>query len=452
MEDGSSLPLWGAVILLLLLGLNGIFYGFSAAVKNLSESEIQKQAMDGNKKAILLKKMLDHPVQYVNAIPLIVTASGISIGAFLVPWITRLSRHYIDNVPALALVLFLSVLLLASFGILTFRRVGTYCPEKFAFRYVGLVNAIVSILYPLTMFITWIAKLTAVPFGVELNQKEDAVTEEEIISIVDEAHEQGVIEESEAEMIQNIIYFNETEAKDVMTHRKNVVAFCHEILLKEMVEQMMEEGISRYPVYGEDLNDILGVVHYKDAMKFMTKNSWAKFKPLKELPGLIRTASFIPETRGIGDLLQSMQSKKIHMAIVVDEYGQTEGIVTMEDIVEEIVGEIMDEYDDEEVTIRTQIDNSVIIDGLAYLEDVEDELDVDFGDVEFETLNGYLTSILGHIPTEKDLDKEIVANGYRFKILSLGNKTIDKVRAEKINDKEPKGEEEKCQDIQNSQI
>ncbi|MGN8631757.1 hemolysin family protein [Blautia sp. HCP3S3_G3] len=450
MEDGSSLPLWGVLILLTLLGLNGIFYGFSAAVKNLSESEIQKQALDGNKKAILLKKLMEHPVQYVNAIPLIVTASGISIGAFLVPWITRFSRHYIDHASVFALVLFVCVLLLASFGILTFRRVGTYCPEKFAFRYVGMVNAIVSILYPLTLFITWIAKLTAVPFGVELNQKEDAVTEEEIISIVDEAHEQGVIEESEAEMIQNIIYFNETEAREVMTHRTNVVAFSQDILLKEMVEQMMEEGISRYPVYGEDLNDILGIVHYKDAMKFMTKNSWAKFKPLKELPGLIRQAAFIPETRGIGDLLQSMQSKKIHMAIVVDEYGQTEGIVSMEDIVEEIVGEIMDEYDDEEITIRTQIDNSVIIDGLAYLEDVEEELEVDFGDVEFETLNGYLTSVLGHIPTEKDLDREIVANGYRFKILSLGNKTIDRVRAEKINDKEPKGEE-KCQDIQNSQ-
>ena len=107
-----------------------------------------------------------------------------------------------------------------------------------------MVNAIVSILYPLTLFITWIAKLTAVPFGVELNQKEDAVTEEEIISIVDEAHEQGVIEESEAEMIQNIIYFNETEAREVMTHRTNVVAFSQDILLKEMVEQMMEEGIS----------------------------------------------------------------------------------------------------------------------------------------------------------------------------------------------------------------
>lgn len=451
MEDGSSLPIWGLLILFLLLWLNGIFYGFSAAIKNLSENEILKQAMDGNKKAIMLKKMLDRPVQFVNAIPLIVTASGISIGVFLVPGIIRLSRHYIDRLPAMALVLVFCVLLLASFGILTFRRVGTYCPEKFAFRYVGLINSIVTLLYPLTVFITWIAKLTAIPFGVELNQKEDAVTEEEIISIVDEAHEQGVIEESEAEMIQNIISFNDTEAKEVMTHRKNVVAFCHDILLQEMVEEMMEEGISRYPVYGEDMNDIVGIVHYKDAMKFMTKNPWAKFKPLKELPGLIRPAAFIPETRGIGDLLQSMQSKKVHMVIVVDEYGQTEGIVSMEDIVEEIVGDIMDEYDDEEVSIRTQVDNSVIIDGLAYLEDVEDELEVDFGEVEFETLNGYLTSLLGHIPTKKDLDREIVANGYRFKILSLGNKTIGKVRAEKINEKEPKGEEKKCQDIQNSQ-
>lgn len=451
MEDGSSLPIWGCLILILLLWLNGIFYGFSAALRNLSENEILKKAMDGNKKAILLKKMLDHPIQYVNAIPLMVTASGISIGAFLVPWIIRLSRHYIDHLPAIILVLVFSVLILAAFGILTFRRVGTYCPEKFAFRYVGLVNAIVTILYPLTIFITWIAKLTAVPFGVEMNQKEDAVTEEEIISIVDEAHEQGVIEENEAEMIQNIISFNETAARDIMTHRRNVVAFCQDILLKEMVEEMMEEGNSRYPVYGEDMNDIVGIVHYKDATKFMTKNPWAKFKPLKELPGLIRTAAFIPETRGIGDLLKSMQSKKIHMAIVVDEYGQTEGIVSMEDIVEEIVGEIMDEYDDEEIAIRTQIDNSVIINGLAYLEDVGEELGLDFSELDFETLNGYLTSLLGHIPTEKDLDKEIVANGYRFIILSLGNKTIDKVRAEKINEKETKGEREKCQDIQNSQ-
>ena len=195
--------------------------------------------------------------------------------------------------------------------------------------------------------------------------------------------------------------------------------------------------------------DILLCKGFQMLLKYKTKNSWAKFKPLRELPGLIREAAFIPETRGIGDLFHTMQAKKLHMAIVVDEYGQTAGIVSMEDILEEIVGDILDEYDEDEITIRTQVDNSVIIDGLAYLEDVAEELDVDFGKVEFETLNGYLTSLLGHIPTEKDLDKEIVANGYRFKILSLGNKTIGKVRAEKIK-KETKGEET-CQDIQNSQ-
>ena len=139
------------------------------------------------------------------------------------------------------------------------------------------------------------------------------------------------------------------------------------------------------------------------------------------------------------------------MAVVVDEYGQTAGIVTMEDILEEIVGDIFDEYDESKDTFRPQVDNSIIIDGLASLTDVEQELDIDFGDVEMETLNGYLTEHLGHIPAQDDLDREIVANGYRFKILSLGNRTIGRVRAEKINDKETKGESETCQDIQNSQ-
>ena len=275
--------------------------------------------------------------------------------------------------------------------------------------------------------------LAAVPFGVEINRTEKSVTEEEIISIVDEAHEQGVIQENEAEMIQNIISFNETEAHDIMTHRKNVVAFDEEILLKNMIDTMLEEGNSRYPVYEENIDNIKGIVHYKDALKFMTQNPWAKFKPLKELPGIIRQASLIPETRGIGDLFHTMQARKIHMAIVVDEYGQTAGIVTMEDILEEIVGDILDEYDEDEITIRAQKDNSLIIDGLAYLEDVEEELDADFGDTEFETLNGYLTNILGHIPTDKDVDTSIKAIGYCFTILSIGNKTIGKVKVERDN-------------------
>lgn len=236
-----------------------------------------------------------------------------------------------------------------------------------------------------------------------------------------------------------------------MTHRSSVAAFAMDDLLKDVVNHMMEEENSRYPVCGEDMDDIRGLIHYKDALKFFTQNPWAKFKPLKELPGLIRKATFVPETRHIGQLFRTMQARQVHMAVVVDEYGQTAGIVTMEDLIEEIVGDIFDEYDESRDTFRTQVDNSIIIDGLASLDDVEQELDIEFGDVEMETLNGYLTELLGHIPSREDLDKEIVANGYRFKILSLGNRTIGRVRAEKINDKETKGESEKCQDIQNSQ-
>ena len=431
MEDGSSMTLWGLLILLLLLWLNGIFYGFAAAVRNISESDTQKRADEGDENAKKLLALIDKPAQFVNAIPLIVMASGICFGTFLVPWVVDAFHPYIKHTPALVLVLAVGVILLAGLGILTFRRVGTYHPEKYAYRYLKLVNFWVMVLNPVTVFITWIARLAAVPFGVEIDRKETAVTEEEIISIVDEAHEQGVIEENEAEMIQNIISFNETEAHDIMTHRKNVVAFDEEVLLKNMIDTMLEEGNSRYPVYEENIDNIKGIVHYKDALKFMTQNPWAKFKPLKELPGIIREASLIPETRGIGDLFHTMQAKKIHMAVVVDEYGQTAGIVTMEDILEEIVGDILDEYDEDEITIRAQKDNSLIIDGLAYLEDVAEKLDVDFGDVEFETLNGYLTSILGHIPTKKDIDTTIKANGYCFTILSIGNKTIGKVRAEK---------------------
>ena len=155
--------------------------------------------------------------------------------------------------------------------------------------------------------------------------------------------------------------------------------------------------------------------------------------PIAKLDGLLREPYFVPQTKNIDELFKEMQSQKLQMAIVVDEYGQTDGLIAMEDILEEIVGDILDEYDEDEITIRAQKDNSLIIDGLAYLEDVEEELDADFGDTEFETLNGYLTNILGHIPTDKDVDTSIKAIGYCFTILSIGNKTIGKVKVERDN-------------------
>ena len=235
------MPLAGVIILLLLLWLNGIFYGFSAAVHNLSGSEVEKRAQEGDKKSTYLLSLMNSPMTFVNAIPLIVMASGVSFGAFIVPWVTKTFHPYIKHLAAVILVLALVVILLASLGILTFRRIGTYHPEKYAYRYLGVVGFFTRILYPFTMCVTFIAKLAARPFGVAFNQAEEPVTEEEIISMVDEAHEQGVIEENEAEMIQNIMEFNDTEAKDIMTHRKNVIAFDQEENLQSIVDTMLEE-------------------------------------------------------------------------------------------------------------------------------------------------------------------------------------------------------------------
>ena len=170
--------------------------------------------------------------------------------------------------------------------------------------------------------IDWIQGLFSGVFHFFKREQEDSVTEKEIISMVDEAHEKGVLQKDEAEMIQNIFAFEDKEVGVVMTHRSSVAAFAMDDLLKDVVNHMMEEENSRYPVCGEDMDDIRGLIHYKDALKFFTQNPWAKFKPLKELPGLIRKATFVPETRHIGQLFRTMQARQVHMAVVVDEYGQ----------------------------------------------------------------------------------------------------------------------------------
>ena len=248
-------------------------------------------------------------------------------------------------------------------------------------------------------------------------------------------HEDEMDEEMQKEaagLIRNIFRYMDKDAKDIMTHRKNIVAIDGDWSLEEALQFMLDERFSRFPVYQEDIDEIIGIIHLRDATSGYLDKSKRQC-PVKNLEEYLRPVTYIPETKSIDTLFKEMQAAKNHMVVVLDEYGQTSGLVAMEDILEEIVGNILDEYDEDEITIRAQKDNSLIIDGLAYLEDVEEELDADFGDTEFETLNGYLTNILGHIPTDKDVDTSIKAIGYCFTILSIGNKTIGKVKVERDN-------------------
>ena len=262
--------------------------------------------------------------------------------------------------------------------------------------------------------------------------KDDDVTEEEIISMVKEGHEQGVLLASEAEMIHNIFEFGDKEAKDIMTHRKGIIAIDGNLSFYDAVSIIVETGKSRLPVYEDEVDNIIGVLHIKDAFSFSQKNEIFR-TAIKDISGLIREVDFIPETININTLFTKMQTDKSHMCIVVDEYGQTSGIVAMEDILEEIVGNIEDEHDEEEDAMSLQSDGSLSVDGLTELRDILEVLDIPVEEDAFETLNGLLVSLLEKVPNDGDCDV-IKAYGYQFEILSVQERIIRSVRITKCNE------------------
>lgn len=262
------------------------------------------------------------------------------------------------------------------------------------------------------------------------NVSEDEVIEEEIISMVKEGHEQGVLMESEAEMIHNIFEYAEKEAKDIMTHRKNIVAIDGDMSFYDMVAYVDDTGKSRFPVYEGDIDNIIGVLLIKDAFLFCQKNEIFRTS-VKDIPGLVREVDFITETIKINNLFKKMQSEKSQICIVIDEYGQTSGLVAMEDILEEIVGEIEDEHDEEEQIFLAESDGSYTFDGLTELPDVLEVIDLPVDEDEFETLNGYIISLLEKVPNDDEYEV-IEKHGYQFEIQKVENRIIRQVRITKL--------------------
>ena len=257
--------------------------------------------------------------------------------------------------------------------------------------------------------------------------KAEEAAEEEIISLVNESHEKGLIEESEAEMIHNIFELNDTDAEDIMVHRKNICALDDAMPLKEALDFMLHQTYSRYPVYHEDIDHITGVMHIRDAMLCALEES-NQTLPICEIDGIYNEAIFIPESQNITTMFRTMRKNKNHMVIVVDEYGQTSGIVAMEDILEEIVGNIEDEHDIEETMILPREDGTFLIHGMADLKEVGQRLGFSVGDDDPDTMNGLLIALTDRIP-EDDTRFEVTYSGYLFRVLSVHNKTIHMVMA-----------------------
>ena len=256
-------------------------------------------------------------------------------------------------------------------------------------------------------------------------QKTDEETDEEILSIVNDYKDQGALEEGEVEMISNIMEFADTQAKDIMTHRSKMDAISKDTSMEKALHHMLHCNYTRYPLYDTTNDNIIGILYLKDVMLAYMEGD--RNTPLSEIA---RAPFCVPETLPLDTLFDEMQRKKIHMAVVIDEYGQTSGIVCMEDILEEIVGDIQDEYDKEEVVAKKKGD-ALFVKGIMPLEELMEklpELDVAEHDRDnFETLNGLLTSLLDHVPA--DNEKAVIPyGGYVFDILSCKHKMVYQVK------------------------
>lgn len=457
MDDAG--PAASIFIFVLLICLDAMIYGFGSAIQNLNVKEEERKAQEeNNKKAIRLCRIIHRPDSYVNMVQFIVTLMNLVIGAFyLKVWITA-ARHAAENLTAgqlagdpfrqrvlaaVSLVVTVLVLLyvLLLFGMLVPKRAAAKRPEAWAYRLVGPMTALMTLFSPLTALLSVLAKGILTVFGLHAGDDSADVTEEEILSMVNEGHEQGVLEESEAKMITNIFEFGDKEAQDIMINRRDIIGIDGKTPFGEALRFLRQENNSRFPVYEENIDHVIGILHMKDALRMQP--DIPEDQPIREAAGLLREARFIPETRKIDRLFRSMQSLQLQMVIVLDEYGQTAGLIALEDILEEIVGNILDEYDEDEAFIEEKGQNEYVIEGKTRLEDLEELFHISFGTEEVETLNGFLISKMEHIP-EPEEQFSIQVEGYEFRIQSVQNKMVQSVLVTRLPQKaDEKAEKER---------
>lgn len=435
-------------IFLLIIAVNFIMHMFGAALQDMNRTELESQepTLSQPSRVKRLIRYIDNSSRFVYCTHIITTLSGIVIGKFFLKRYTCYMEVLFPKFISSHIVSLLSNAILSVFFCMLLIVIGISVPKKLAGKdavksalfYLPLTDFLMIICTPLILIIDGCSFLILKCFGIDLKKEEDKVSEEDIMSMVNEGHEQGVLESSEAQMITNIFTLNDKQARDVMTHRKSIVFIEGGETLDRVVDFLLTEGNnSRYPVYTEDIDHIIGILNMKDALICHSNPEFSQ-KAIQEIPHLIRQAVFIPETRSLDTLFREMQSEKNHMVVVVDEYGQTAGIVSMEDILEEIVGNIMDEYDVEEELISTLSDGSYVVKGMTPLDDIEEVLGIAFTQEEhdqFDTINGLLIACLDRIPEDGETFS-LNLHHCTFQALHVENRFIHTIKITKDDSEE----------------
>ncbi len=394
------------IFLAILILLNAYFAATEIAFISLNDAKIEKQAKEGSKKAKQIQKMLKNPSKFLATIQIGITLAGFLSSAFasdafaddLAPILNNLmpflSISVWRSISIIIITLILSFFTLV-FGELVPKRLAMKYYEKISFGTIGAIRAISLLTAPFVKLLTYSTNIISKIFGVS-EQDEEVVTEEEIKMMVDEGEEKGSIEETEKELINNVFALNDIVASEIMTHRTDMYAIEINQNLYEILDEIDDYKYSRIPVYEETVDNIKGILFLKDILKSISSNKKIEIK------NIIREAYFVPETKPIDEIFKELQTNKMQMAIVVDEYGGTSGILTMEDILEELVGNIFDEYDEVEVEYKKIDNNTYLVEGNISLYELERILDVKIPEGDYETLSGYLIEKLGRLPEENE--------------------------------------------------
>lgn len=419
------------LILALLILINAFFAATEIAFISLNDAKVERQAKEGNKRAKKIKKMLQEPSKFLATIQVGITLAGFLSSAFaadafasqLAPKLEELMPIGLGTWQTISIVIITIILSYFSlvFGELVPKRLAMKNPEKIAFRTIGIIQIIYKITSPIVAFLNFSTNTVSKLFGVG-PEDEEVVTEEEIRMMVDVGEEKGSIEEEEKELINNVFEFNDKIVSDVMIHRTEVYGIDIKSKVEDILGDLKEYKYSRIPVYEENIDNIVGILFIKDFLAYAYSNKEVKIKRI------MRPAYFVSETKPINELFRDMQRNKQQLAVVLDEYGGTAGIISMEDMIEELVGNIFDEYDDVEKDYEKIDDNTYMINGSVSIFELRKILEVSIPEGDYDTLSGYLIELLGRIPSD-DENPEIETKEVTYKITEYEEKRILWVKA-----------------------
>ena len=425
------------ILLFILILANAYFAAAEIAFISLNDAKLDMQAKEGNKKAKSIKKILENPSKFLATIQIGITLAGFLSSAFaseafaseLAPvlhgWIPYLTLETWNGIAIILITIILSYFTLI-LGELVPKRIAMKNYEKIAFASVGVIKTIATVTSPFVKLLTFSTNIVSKLFGVS-ETEEETVTEEEIRMMVEVGEEKGIIEKEEREMINNVFEFNDTVVSEIMVPRTEIYAVDMNLSISKVLEEITEDDDFRYsriPVYEDTIDEIKGVVYIKDIL-LSTKNKNVKIK------NLVKDAYYVSETKPVNELFEELRKNRLQIAIVVDEYGGTAGVVTMEDILEEIVGEIYDEYDEVKMVYEKIDDNTYILNGSMSVYEVEKVLDIEIPEGDYDTISGYLIEELGRIPGDKE--KPIIETPtVVYKVEKSKDKRIIKIKACKV--------------------